>query len=71
MTRTACWLVAIAASVLAAVGGMALAQDKYAVQVPNGLALAECRGYEDWAAVNPCEATDIDSAAYSFRSSHA
>jgi hypothetical protein len=24
------------------------AQDKYTVQVPNGLALAECRGYESW-----------------------
>ena len=37
---------------LAALGGMALAaQDKYTVQVPNGLALSECRGYEDWPAV--------------------
>src|SRR5690348_15036516 len=24
------------------------AQDKYAVQVPNGLSFAEFRGYEDW-----------------------
>jgi hypothetical protein len=31
---------------------MALAtQNKDTVQVPNGLALSECRGYEDWAAV--------------------
>jgi hypothetical protein len=30
-------------------GGMAFAtQDKYAVQVPGGLSLSECRGYEDW-----------------------
>ena len=37
---------------LAALGGIALAaQDKYTVQVPNGLALSECRGYEDWPAV--------------------
>lgn len=37
---------------LAALGGMALAaQDKYTVQVPNGLALSECRGYDDWPAV--------------------
>ena len=36
----------------AALGGMALAaQDKYTVQVPNGLALSECRGYDDWRAV--------------------
>jgi Cytochrome P460 len=40
------------AALLAVLGGMALAaQDKYAVQVPGGLALAECRGYEDWPAV--------------------
>jgi hypothetical protein len=33
-------------------GGIALAaQDKYSVQVPDGLALSECRGYEDWPAV--------------------
>ena len=30
-------------------GGIAVAtQDKYAVQVPGGLALSERRGYEDW-----------------------
>lgn len=40
------------AALLAALGGMALAaQDKYTVQVPNGLALSECRGYDDWPAV--------------------
>ena len=40
------------AALLAALGGMVLAaQDKYTVQVPNGLALSECRGYDDWPAV--------------------
>jgi hypothetical protein len=40
------------AALLAALGGIALAaQDKYTVQVPNGLALSECRGYDDWPAV--------------------
>jgi hypothetical protein len=35
------------------VGGMALAaQDKYAVQVPGGLAFSEFRGYEDWQTVS-------------------
>jgi hypothetical protein len=34
-------------------GGMALAaQDKYAVQVPGGLAFSEFRGYEDWQTVS-------------------
>jgi hypothetical protein len=43
-------VITVAASL--ALGGLALAaQDKYAVQVPGGLALAECRGYEDWPAV--------------------
>jgi hypothetical protein len=38
--------------VLAVLGGAAIsAQDKYAVQVPGGLSLSECRGYEEWPAV--------------------
>ena len=42
----------ITIAALLALGGMALAaQDKYTVQVPNGLALSECRGYDDWPAV--------------------
>ena len=42
-------LVVIVAVVFVVFGGIAFAtQDKYAVQVPGGLALSECRGYEDW-----------------------
>jgi Cytochrome P460 len=38
---------------LAVLGGMAFAQqDKYTVQVPNGLAFSEFRGYEDWQTVS-------------------
>jgi hypothetical protein len=53
MTRTSSWLVVIFAVALAVlVGGTALsAQDKAALQVPNGLAFSEFKGYEDWAAV--------------------
>jgi len=41
--------IAIVAAALTTLGGVAIsAQDKYTVQVPNGLALAECRGYESW-----------------------
>ena len=37
---------------LFALGSLALAaQDKYTVQVPNGLAFSEFRGYEDWRVV--------------------
>jgi hypothetical protein len=44
-------VITIVASI-AALGGMTIvAQDKYTVQVPGGLALSECRGYEDWPAV--------------------
>lgn len=47
----------VLAAVLAGVAGGGLAQDshsvqdKYAVAVQGGLALAECKGYEDWPAV--------------------
>jgi hypothetical protein len=42
----------IVAASAAALGGIALAaQDKYTLQVPNGLAFSEFRGYEDWQAV--------------------
>jgi hypothetical protein len=38
--------------VLAALGGMALAQqDKYTLRVPGGLAFSEFRGYESWQVV--------------------
>ena len=40
------------ALVLAVLGGRAIsAQDKYTVQVPNGLAFSDFRGYEDWQTV--------------------
>ena len=39
-------------ALLAALGGISLAaQDKYALQVPGGLAFSEFRGYEDWQTV--------------------
>ena len=45
---------------LAALGGMALAaQDKYTVQVPNGLAFSEFRGYEDWQTVAVSQTGDL------------
>src|SRR5262249_20355503 len=42
----------ISASVAVLAAGVAIsAQDKYTVQVPNGLAFSEFRGYEDWAVI--------------------
>jgi hypothetical protein len=52
MMRIPSWLMVIIAAVLAVLGGAAIsAQDKYTVQVPNGLAFSEFRGYEDWQTV--------------------
>jgi hypothetical protein len=42
-------IVAVVPTVL--VGRAISAQDKYTVQVPGGLALSDCRGYEDWTEV--------------------
>ena len=60
ITRIPSWLMVIIAGVLAALGGMALAvQDKYTVQVPNGLAFSEFRGYEDWQTVAVSQTDDL------------
>src|SRR5690242_8816169 len=39
------------AVLITAVSISAQDRDKYAVKVPNGLAFAEFRGYEDWAVI--------------------
>jgi hypothetical protein len=52
--------IATIALVLAIFGGRAMsAQDKYTVQVPNGLAFAEFRGFEDWTTVAVSHAEDL------------
>ena len=44
--------VIVIVSLLAALGGMALAaQDKYTLQLPGGLPFSDFRGYEDWQVV--------------------
>src|SRR4051812_17439195 len=35
------------------------AQDKYAVQVPDGIAFSEFRGYEDWPTVAVSQTDDL------------
>ena len=53
MPRRAFPVIVTVVLLLAAVGGFALAaQDKYTVQVPDGLAFSEFRGYEDWQTVS-------------------
>jgi hypothetical protein len=53
MARNSIRLMAIILVTLVVWGGRAIysAQGKYTVQVPNGLAFSEFRGYEDWQTV--------------------
>jgi hypothetical protein len=49
MTRHPSSVTVIIAAVAAVLGSIALAaQDKYTLQVPNGLAFSDFRGYENW-----------------------
>jgi hypothetical protein len=62
--RTAAASFAAATAVIAVVlvlsGGRAIsAQDKYTVQVPDGLAFSEFRGFEDWATVAVSQSGDL------------
>ena len=48
-----CLMVTIAVVLAVAVGGRAMsAQDKYTLQVPNGLAFSEFKGYEGWQTIS-------------------
>jgi cytochrome P460 len=50
---------AAVAIMLAMLGGSAMsAQDKYTVQVPNGLSFSEFRGYEDWQTIAVSQTED-------------
>ena len=48
----------IASASIFVVGVTLAAQDKYTVQVPNGLAFSEFRGYEDWQVVAVSQTED-------------
>ena len=53
MRRVSYWLMVIIAAGLAVWAGKTFsAQDKYSLQVPNGLAFSEFRGYESWQLVS-------------------
>jgi hypothetical protein len=52
--------IATIALVLAVVGDIAKsAQDKYTLQVPNGLAFSEFKGYENWQVVSVSQTADL------------
>jgi Cytochrome P460 len=47
-------------ALLSALGGMALAaQDKYTLQVPNGLSFSDFRGYESWEVVSIAQTEEV------------
>src|SRR5580693_5954653 len=52
--------IAIAAAVLAGLGGTAVyAQDKYSLKSPSGIAFSDFRGYEDWAVVSSARTDEV------------
>jgi Cytochrome P460 len=60
MTRVLSGLIVVIAVALAVLGGRAIsAQDKYTVQVPNGLAFSEFRGYEGWQVIAVSQNGDL------------
>jgi hypothetical protein len=60
MPRVLSWLTVIVAVVLAVPGGMAIsAQDKYTLQVPDGLSFSEFRGYESWQVVSVAKTEEV------------
>jgi hypothetical protein len=58
MTRITPWAIAAALTFAAIAGPATSAQDRYTVQVPNGLSFAEFRGYETWDVVSVSRAGD-------------
>src|ERR1700742_3178050 len=60
MKRKTKLTIAIAAAVLAALGGTVVyAQDKYALKSPSGIAFSDFRGYEDWAVVSSARTDEV------------
>src|SRR5215467_11287368 len=60
MTTISSWPMAVVAVGLVGLSGTAIsAQDKYAVQVPNGLSFSEFKGYEDWQTVAVSQSGDL------------
>ena len=61
VTRILSWLMVILAVVLAGLAGSATSaqQDKYTLQVPNGLKFSDFRGYENWQVVAVSQTDDL------------
>ena len=60
MKRKSRLTIAIATTVFAALGGMAVyAQDKYSLKSPSGIAFSDFKGYEDWAVVSSARTDEV------------
>src|SRR5215510_805491 len=60
MTRIPLWLTVIFVVTFAVLSERAIsAQDKYNVQVPDGLALSEFKGYETWQVIGVSQSGDL------------
>jgi len=49
----------IASVAVLTVGAASSAQDKYSLQLPNGLAFSEFRGYENWQVVSVSQTPEL------------
>jgi hypothetical protein len=52
-------MVIIPCALAVSVGGALSGQDRYTVQVPNGLAFSEFRGYEQWQLIAVSKTEDL------------
>jgi Cytochrome P460 len=60
MTRVLSGLMVVIVGVLVVLGDRAIsAQDRYTMQVPDGLAFSEFRGYEDWQVIAVSQTGDL------------
>ena len=60
MTRVLSGLMVVIVVVLVVLGDRAIsAQDRYTMQVPDGLAFSEFRGYEDWQVIAVSQTGDL------------
>ena len=60
MTRVLSGLMVVIVVVLVVLGDRAIsAQDRYTMQVPDGLAFSEFRGYEDWQVIAVSQSGDL------------
>jgi hypothetical protein len=58
-SRSKAAIAAVATGLALLAGGVIFAADKYSVKVPNGLAFAEFKGYENWEVASVSQSGDL------------